>query len=139
MSFWFLVDALFLLAGCYGISLAVKVKLSGKLEDLRQVMPKYAHPNRCKDAQGFIDAIVPWLMVFSVITVISGLIGMLEDLGVGLPSVVSTAGTILFFVAAVLFLKVERDAIGRYWGDDDQPDQVRAQEKKAKKRQKQGR
>ncbi|MGM9537579.1 MAG: hypothetical protein ACI3VN_04530 [Candidatus Onthomonas sp.] len=133
MSFWFLVDALFLLAGCYGLSLAVKVKMSGKLEDLRRVMPQYAHPNRCKDAQGFIRTIVPWLVMFSVATIISGFLGMLQDLELPVPQMLNTAGMILFLAAAVVFLKVERDAVGKYWGEEDQPDQVREREKKKKK------
>ena len=116
MSFWFLVDALFLLAGCYGLSLAVKVKTSGKLEDIRRVLPQYAHPNRCKDAPAFIRRILPWLVVFSVATVINGFLGM-----------------IFFVAAAVAFLKVERDAVRKYWGEEDQPDQVREKEKKKRK------
>ena len=130
MSFWFLVDALFLLAGCYGLSLAVKVKTSGKLEDIRRVLPQYAHPNRCKDAPAFIRTILPWLVVFSVATAADGLLGMLQDLGMELPQMVHAAGMLFFVAAAVIFLKVERDAVRKYWGEEDQPDQVREKEKR---------
>lgn len=133
MSFWFLVDALFLLAGCYGLSLAVKVKTSGKLEDIRRVLPQYAHPNRCKDAPAFIRTILPWLVVFSVATAADGLLGMLQDLGMELPQMVHAAGMLFFVAAAVIFLKVERDAVRKYWGEEDQPDQVREKEKKKRK------
>lgn len=133
MSFWFLVDALFLLAGCYGLSLAVKVKTSGKLEDIRRVLPQYAHPNRCKDAPAFIRTILPWLVVFSVATAVDGLLGMLQDLGMELPQMVHAAGMLFFVAAAVIFLKVERDAVRKYWGEEDQPDQVREKEKKKRK------
>lgn len=133
MSFWFLVDALFLLAGCYGLSLAVKVKTSGKLEDISRVMPQYAHPNRCKDAPAFIRTILPWLVVFSVATGVSGLIGMLQDLELAIPQALHIGGTVFFVVAAVVFLKVERDAVRKYWGEEDQPDQVREKEKKKRK------
>ena len=61
---WFLVDVLFLFAGCYLISIGVKAKLSGDLKDLKQVMPKYAHPGRCQDARGFLQAVLPWLFLF---------------------------------------------------------------------------
>lgn len=133
MSFWFLVDALFLLAGCYSLSLAVKVKTSGKLEDISRVMPQYAHPNRCKDAPAFIRTILPWLVVFSVATGVSGLIGMLQDLELAIPQALHAGGMIFFVAAAVAFLKVERDAVRKYWGEEDQPDQVREKEKKKRK------
>ena len=133
MSFWFLVDALFLLAGCYGLRLAVKVKTSGKLEDIRRVLPQYAHPNRCKDAPAFIRTILPWLVVFSVATAADGLLGMLQDLGMELPQMVHAAGMLFFVAAAVIFLKVERDAVRKYWGEEDQPDQVREKEKRKRK------
>ena len=133
MSFWFLVDALFLLAGCYGLSLAVKVKTSGKLEDIRRVLPQYAHPNRCKDAPAFIRRILPWLVVFSVATVINGFLGMLQDLELAIPQALHAGGMIFFVAAAVAFLKVERYAVRKYWGEEDQPDQVRDKEKKKRK------
>lgn len=129
MSFWFFADALFLLAGCYGLSLAIKVKTSGKLEDIRRVLPQYAHPNRCKDAPGFIRTILPWLVVFSVATAADGFLGMLQDLGMELPQMVHAAGMLFFVAAAVIFLKVERDAVRKYWGEEDQPDEARKRAK----------
>lgn len=133
MDFWFLVDALFLLAGCYLISLGVKVKLSGNLKDLQRVMPKYAHPGRCLDSDGFIRAILPWLILLGFATALNGLLSMLQDLGLSMPDIVHWASLAFFVLAAVLFLKMERDAVGRFWSEENQPDQLSEQARKAKR------
>lgn len=139
MDVWFLIDALFLLAGCYMISMGVKVKLSGDLKDLQRLLPKYAHPGRCKDPDGFIRSVLPWLVLFGVATAVNGLLGMAQDMALPLPSAVHWAGMAFFVVAAFLFLKCQRDAIGRCWSEEDQPDQLSEQARKAKREAKKAR
>lgn len=133
MDFWFLIDALFLLAGCYFISLAVKVKLSGDLKDLQKVMPKYAHPDRCKDKAAFIRKVSPWLVLLGVATVVNGFLSMLQDISLPVPDALHWAGMAFFIIAIVLFVKMQRDAVNQYWNEEDRPDQLSEQARKAKR------
>lgn len=142
MDVWFLVDVLFLFAGCYLISIGVKAKLSGDLKDLKQVMPKYAHPGRCQDAQGFLQAVLPWLFLFGGATALNGLLSVLQDVEIPLPSWLHLGSLGLFAVTAVLFVLRQRDAVGKFWEEEDRPDQQMEKARKAKreaKRNKKGR
>lgn len=133
MDIWFLVDVLFLFAGCYLISIGVKAKLSGDLKDLKQVMPKYAHPGRCQDAQAFLQAVLPWLFLFGGATALNGLVSVLQDMELDLPVWLHWGSLILFAVTAVLFLLRQREAVGKFWAEEDRPDQQMEQARKAKR------
>lgn len=115
LSLWFFIDAALMLAGFYGISLAGKARLSGKLADIKKVLPARAHPNRCKDAKAALASLLPWLTLFSAVTILAGFVSMLQDLQVPLPGPLHGVVMVAFFAAGVLFLVMEQRAIRRYW------------------------
>lgn len=43
MSVWMVYDMVFLLCGCYGLSLCAKVRMSGRLEDRKLGLPHAVH------------------------------------------------------------------------------------------------
>lgn len=43
MSVWMVYDMVFLLCGCYGLSLCAKVRMSDRLEDRKLGLPRAVH------------------------------------------------------------------------------------------------
>ena len=119
MSLWMVYDIIFLLAGCYCLSLCVKVRGSGQLEDIKLLMPKKAKPEECLDAGAFLRQIWPWMAVFSVAIIHNGAAGMLEDMHLGLPHATHMVTLGLCIAAAVAFFVVQHRAIKNYWELDE--------------------
>lgn len=120
MSFWMIYDMIFLLAGCYGLSLCAKVSMSNDLQDIKILLPRNAKLDECLDAAGFIRKIRPWMVIFSVSVVLNGGAGMVEDMKLGLPHTVHMVTLGLCLAAAVIFFIVQRKAVNEFWEQEDE-------------------
>ncbi len=120
MSLWMIYDAVFLMVGMYGISLCVKVKLSQNLADIRMLMPRDVKLKECKDSAAFLGRMLPWMILFSVSVILTGLVSLGEDIGFGIPHTASQAMFLLCCLAAVLFFINQRRAVGEYWDKDEE-------------------
>lgn len=120
MSFWMIYDMIFLLAGCYGLSLCAKVGMSHDLKDIRLLLPRVAKPDECLDADGFIRKVRPWMVLFSASIVLNGGVGMVEDMKLGLPHIVHMVTLGLCLAAAVAFFIMQRRAISEFWELEDE-------------------
>lgn len=119
MSLWMVYDIIFLLAGCYCLSLCVKVRGSGQLEDIKLLMPKKLEPEECLDSGAFLQRIWPWMVALGGAIVLNGAVGMLEDMHLGLPHAVHMVTLVLCIAAAVAFFVVQHRAIKNFWELDE--------------------
>lgn len=122
MSFWMIYDMIFLLAGCYGLSLCAKVGMSGDLQDIKLLLPRNVKLDECLDAAGFIRKIRPWMVIFSASVVLNGGVGMVEDMKLGLPHMVHMVTLGLCLAAAVVFFIMLRRAAEEFWEQEDEED-----------------
>lgn len=120
MSVWMVYDIIFLLAGCYGLSLCAKVRMSGQLEDIKILMPRNIKLEECLDAAGFLRRIWPWMAAFGASIVLNGLAGILEDMRLGLPHAVHMITLGLCLAAAVAFFVVQHKAVEEFWELDSE-------------------
>lgn len=127
MNFWLIYDLLFLLAGCYGISLYAKVSMSGDLNDIKLLMPRKLKLEECLDPEDFLKRIKPWMLAFSGSIILTGAVGALENLGLGLPHEIYTGALGLCVAAALAFVIFMRRAADENWEQEEE-------EEKPKKR-----
>lgn len=119
MSLWMVYDMIFLLAGCYCLSLCVKVRASGQLEDMKLLLPKKVKPEECLDAGAFLRQVWPWMAALGAAIVLCGAAGMLEDMHLGLPHAVHMLTLGLCIAAAAAYFVVQHRAIKCYWVLDE--------------------
>lgn len=120
MSFWMIYDMIFLLAGCYGLSLCAKVRMSGKLEEVRILMPRNIKLEECLDTGGFLKGIWPWMAAFSAAIVLNGAAGIVEDMNLGLPHIVHMVTLVLCIAAGIAYFVVQHRAIKEFWDLDEE-------------------
>lgn len=115
MNFLILYDGIFLLVGFYGISLCIKVNLSKNLTDIRLLMPRDVKLEECKDSTAFIERILPWMILFSLSVILAGLTSLAEDIGFGLPHMVTRVMFAVCCITAMAFFIFQRKAVGEFW------------------------
>lgn len=125
MNFWLIYDLLFLLAGCYGISLYAKVSESGDLNDIKLLMPRRLKPEECLDPEDFLRRIKPWILAFSGCVIFTGAVGAMENLGLGLPHEIYMGGLGLCVAAALAFVIFMRRAADENWEQEEEEPQKR--------------
>ena len=119
MSFLMIYDIVFLLVGCYGLSICAKVGMSGDLEDIKILLPRNAKPDECLDPAAFLTRVRPWMIVFSASIVLNGAAGMLEDMKLGLPHVVHMATLGVCIAAAGAYFAIQHRAVKEFWDLED--------------------
>lgn len=122
MSLLMVYDIIFLLAGCYGLSLCAKVRMSGKLEDIKILMPRRVKLEECLDAEAFIKRIWPWMAAFGAAIVLNGAAGIVEDMHLGLPHEVHMVTLVICLAAAITFFQFQHKAVKEFWDLDDEED-----------------
>lgn len=119
MSLWMVYDIIFLLCGCYGLSLCAKVRMSGQLEDVKILMPRNVKLEECLDAGAFLKKIWPWMAAFSAAIVLNGAAGIVEDMKLGLPHAVHMVTLGICLAAAVAFFVVQHKAVEEFWEQEE--------------------
>lgn len=119
-NLWMLYDAVFLMAGLYGVSLCVKVNLSKDLTDIRLLMPRDVKIEECKDAAAFVGRVLPWMLVFSLSVILTGAVSLAEDIGLGIPHWAATAMFVVCCAAAAVFFVFQRKAVGEFWDKEEE-------------------
>ncbi|MBQ1680874.1 MAG: hypothetical protein II067_01530 [Agathobacter sp.] len=113
MNSIYIIDFCILAAAIYLLVVGIGMKKSGKIH--KSVMGEELIKN-CVDERAFIDAIYPWMIVFSIASLIAGIAGFLLDYF----KVISWANypTLgLFLIVFFLFIFQYRRALKKYFKD----------------------
>ncbi len=70
---------------------------------------------KCKDLEGFKQEMGPKVLIFSIIAILNGIVGMLSDFTELIPSVVFWAFYIIFFVVLIWFVLQARKLEKKYF------------------------
>lgn len=119
MDFWVFYDLIFLAAGFYCCYLWGKSKSTSDLEQLKLILPRNLKPEQCLDSDGFLAAILPYLLAMGIVLLLNGLITLLQDLGTGLPDILSWVGLAAVVLVIVLFIRQEQRAVDIFWDHGD--------------------
>lgn len=113
-SLFIIVDAMVILCGIYVIILYASMMTSGKIT-ANVLMPKDINVNKCKDVPGFIKYTGWKQLVFGIIAILCGGLGLAQDyLNIVHPFVY--LGAIVIFVVYAIWYSLDiKKAVQRFW------------------------
>lgn len=123
MNFGLIYDLLFAVVGFYVLSLYMKVSQSGDLNDIRKLLPKKLKLEECLDSAAFFSRIKPWILAFGASVILTGAVGAMEDLKLGMPHAVYLAALGLCIAAAAAFVINLRRAVEKFWELEEEEDE----------------
>ncbi len=106
----------FFVTAC-GIYVIVQYLLMIKTRELRQNMliPKEISVKKCKDAEGYIKATGTKQLIFGLAAVISGAIGLAQDMLGNYNFVLSMAVMVIFLILCFWYGRASKKAIEQFW------------------------
>lgn len=114
-SMFSLVDMVVVACGVYVIFLCLEMKLTGKLKQ-NMLMPKGLDVKRCRDVEGYIRTIVMKQLLLGVFAIGCGILGLLQDFGVGpVNSAVYLSSILAFAVYAVWYSFYMKKVVRKFW------------------------
>lgn len=114
-SLFSLVDMVVVACGVYVIYLCLEMKTTGKIKQ-NMLMPKGLDVMRCKDVQGYIQAIAMKQLVLGVLAFGCGILGLLQDFGVGfVNSAIYLSFLLVFAVYVVWYTIYMKKVIRKFW------------------------
>lgn len=106
-----IVDIAILIAALYLLFVAIKMKRTG-------IIPKIVMGEEmkkcCKDEKGFIDALYPWLMTFSIVALVCGAAGSVFDY-LEFPTWSTIICQVIFLIVFITFMVVYKKAVKRFF------------------------
>lgn len=112
-SMFSLMDILIAGCGVYVLYVYVQLKYKGEI-NTTLLLPKDLNVKKCKDKAAYIAEIAPKVLIYGIIVLASGLMGVAEDVYrfMGNYYLLILA---VFAAATIWFAKCEKDAIKKYW------------------------
>lgn len=106
-----IVDIAILVASLYLLFSAIKMKRTGVIPKLvmGEEMKKL-----CKDEKGFINAIYPTLLAFSIVALVAGAAGSVFEY-LKFPSWASLISSSVFLIVFIIFMIIYKKATKRYF------------------------
>ena len=113
-SYNLLMDLVILGAGVYVLYSWLQMKRTGEIMG-GMLMPKDLNLKKCRDTAGFLKEMLPKLLLTGLVTLASGVIGVLRDQGIPVPSVIYWASYIAVFAALIGYAVYLKKLIAKYW------------------------
>jgi hypothetical protein len=112
MDFGGLIDGLVLACGFYMLYSAYLMKTKGELK-VGWLVSKNINLSRSKDVPGYINYMYPRILIFSVCTIIYGMIGVYSSYYKPL-GIIQTVALVIFFIIVVVFAVISTKASKKY-------------------------
>jgi len=113
-SFYLMIDIF--VTGC-GIYVVVQYLFMARTHELRKnmLLPKEIPVERCKDVEGYIQAIGKKQLVFGLAATICGIISLLQDLLGSVNIYISMTAMVVFIVLCIWYGRASKQAIEKFW------------------------
>ncbi len=103
MDFYMIIDVFVLICGIYSLSQWFKLKQAGELVDCKLIYPNGCNADNCRDPEAFYIYIVPRFFAFGIVTAVTGLFTVLNDVLAFLPSTATMIANAIFVLMIVYF------------------------------------
>jgi len=111
---WSLMDIIFLGVGGYLIYAWYLMQTTGEIKK-NLLMDEKVELRRCKDLEGYKRFIGPKMLIFGVICLLHGALGLVNTYVVLLPSAVYIANMVIFLIALVWYAMQTKKGLRLFW------------------------
>lgn len=111
MTIW--ISVLIFLCGLYCLYAAVMMKTRGVINQTI-LLGKEVQYKKCKDKDGFIKEMFPQMLLFGIVTTLSGLLDIINTFVVDI-HVVNTIMLVVFILEFLWFARTSREAKRKYY------------------------
>lgn len=115
MDFYMIIDVFVLICGIYSLSQWLKLKRAGKLVDCKLVFPNGCNADNCREPEAFYAYILPRSLAFGIVTTVTGLFTVLNDVLAFLPDTATMIANALFVLMIVYFGAVISKSYKRFF------------------------
>lgn len=111
---WNIMDLIFAGAGIYVLYAYVLLKTKGELVT-SILLSKDVDIRKCKDIEGYKRFVMPKILVFGIITVFHGVLGLVNSYAFPVPGAVYGASMAVFFIVLIWYTVQTKKAIQLFW------------------------
>ena len=113
-SMYALIDAIITAGGVYIIYQYIMMKSSGALRQ-NMLLPKDLDIKKCRDVAGFIQYTGTKQMIFGVVALAGGIIGLIQDFTGLIGAVPYLIFIVVFFMLAIWYGMSVKKAVKMFW------------------------
>lgn len=113
-NIWSIMDLIFAGAGIYVLYAYVLLKTKGEITT-SILMSKDVNIRKCKDIEGYKRFVMPKILVFGIITVFHGVLGLVNSYVVPVPEAVYGVSMAVFFIILIWYATQTKKAIRLFW------------------------